>query len=141
MEAFIHSWDLFIYHRLHTTKPSFTSMAAAAASSLILLPHRYLVQLPSPHPHPVLLQFKVNTHCSYPSGKVRSLGRTLIVRGATQVDATETSTVDKQIVQDSEFSITKVRTILYSRVEFSKQYPCWLSHLIWGISYMSIFFD
>uniref|UniRef100_A0A0D6R1F0 Thylakoid membrane protein slr0575 n=1 Tax=Araucaria cunninghamii TaxID=56994 RepID=A0A0D6R1F0_ARACU len=79
-----------------------------ATSSLLMLPDRPLVKIPQALPNSARVNFRVNTRCVYSFGKTRRLGRILIVRGATQVDATQPSTTaDKQIIPDTEISITK----------------------------------
>lgn len=58
------------------------------------------------HPHPAyksILNFQINTNT-----KTRRSSRILVVRGASQVDAAQSSTSDKQIVPDSDLSISKI---------------------------------
>ncbi|XP_057849291.2 uncharacterized protein LOC131060162 isoform X3 [Cryptomeria japonica] len=80
------------------------------ASSILLLPHKPLIQPSHIQSHCARLNLRANSKCVYQFGKTRSCGRSLTVRAASQVDASpEPSTlVDKQIVTDSEFSIGKV---------------------------------
>lgn len=80
------------------------------ASSILLVPHKSLIQPSHIHSHCSRLNLRANSKCVYQFGKTGSCGRSLIVRAASQVDASpEPSTiVDKQIVTDSEFSIGKV---------------------------------
>lgn len=67
---------------------------------------RALIPFPYTHPHPAcksILNFKTNT-----DRKTRTSASILVVRGASQVDAAQPSTSDKQIVPDSDLSISKI---------------------------------